>query len=110
MTKNDSELLNQPFALDQLVEWNEGSVVSRAIVKNEKGTLTVFAFSEGEYLSPHSAPFDAMVQILAGKAKVTIDENDFDLEEGQSIVMPANISHAVRALTNMKMLLVMIKG
>ena len=92
------------------VEYASGSVVSRTIVKNPTGTITLFAFDEGEGLSEHSAPFDAVVQLLDGKAEVTIGGDPHILEAGLSIILPANIPHALRAVERFKMMLTMIKS
>ena len=92
------------------VEYASGSVVSRTIVKKPTGTITLFAFDQGEGLSEHSAPFDAVVQLLDGKAEITIGGNPHMLEAGLSIILPANIPHALRAVERFKMMLTMIKS
>jgi len=91
------------------VAYAEGSVVSKIIIRNDKGNVTLFAFDKGEFLSEHAAPFDAIVQILDGTGEVVIDGNPFQLIVGESIIMPANIRHAVNAPERFKMLLTMIK-
>ena len=96
--------------LDDLVEYGNGSVVSRTIVKNAAGTLTLFAFDEGEGLSEHTAPFDALVLILEGEADLTIGSKTVKANNGQSVLMPANVPHALKASKPFKMLLVMIRG
>ena len=96
--------------LSTSVEYSEGAIVSKIISKNEAGNITLFAFDEGQYLSEHSAPFDAFVQIIEGKANVIIDGKTHKLEEGEFIIMPAEIPHAVEAPKRFKMMLVMIKG
>ena len=95
--------------LGGMVACQDGSVVSREIIKKPTGTVTVFAFAEGQGLSEHRAPFDALVQVLEGKVEILIDGNPHELEEGEMIIMPADIPHALKALTPFKMLLVMIK-
>lgn len=95
--------------LGGMVTCQDGSVVSREIIKKPAGTVTVFAFAEGQGLSEHSAPFDALVQVLEGKMEVLIDGKPHELKEGEMIIMPADIPHALKALTPFKMLLVMIK-
>ena len=96
--------------LENLVAYAESSVVSRTVLESEKGNLTVFAFEKGQKLSEHSAPFDATVQILDGKAEITIAGKPNQLERGQFIIMPANVPHALRAPERFKMLLTMIKA
>ena len=93
----------------ELAGYQEGSVVSRTIIKGDTGNVTVFAFDAGQGLSEHTAPFDALVQILEGKAIVTIDGKDQIIEENQWIIMPADIPHALRAEKRFKMALVMIR-
>ncbi|MFH0887294.1 MAG: cupin domain-containing protein [bacterium] len=95
--------------LMKTIEYQDKSVVSRTIIKKDTGTVTVFAFDKGEGLSAHSAPFDAMVQILDGEAEITISDKKYDLKTGEMIIMPANEPHALKALSRFKMLLVMIK-
>ena len=98
------------YPIKELISYSPGSVVSRTIKKNDKGTLTVFAFDQGEGLSEHSAPFDAFVQGLDGELELTIGGEPVTLTEGQMVLMPANIPHALKALTPSKMMLVMIRG
>ncbi len=99
-----------PVKLADLVEYAEGAVVSRTIAKSEKGTLTVFAFDTEQELSTHSAPFDAYVQILDGDAEITIGEQKLQPEVGETVLMPADVPHALRALSPFKMFLIMIRG
>lgn len=99
----------EKFSLNEKVSYAEGSVVSKIIIRNDKGNVTLFAFDKGEFLSEHTAPFDAIVQVLDGKGEVVIDGKPFELNVGESIIMPANIRHAVNALEKFKMLLIMIK-
>ena len=98
------------FNLENLVDYQEKSVVSKEIIKNETGTITVFAFDKGEGLSEHTAPFDAMVQILDGTLELTIDGELYELKQGDMIIMPANVPHALHAAERFKMLLSMIKS
>ncbi len=93
-----------------LIEYQSGSVVSREIIRKETGTVTIFAFDKGEGLSEHTAPFDAMVQIIDGKAEITISGNKNVLEAGEMIIMPANEPHALKALEKYKMVLTMIRS
>ncbi len=106
MSLNTSEIFN----IENLVDYQEKSVVSTEIVKKETGTITMFAFDEGEGLSEHSAPFDAMVQVIDGKLKLTIDGKEYILNKGDIIIMPANVPHALHAETKFKMILSMIKS
>ena len=89
--------------------YQAGAVVSRTIIKKNAGTVTLFAFDKGEGLSAHSAPFDALVQVLDGAVEITIVDEVFNLKTGEMIVMPAGKPHALKALTRFKMLLVMVK-
>ncbi len=91
------------------VNYQQGSIVSKTITKNNSGNVSLFAFSKGEALSEHTAAFDAMIQVLDGKAEVMINGQPFELTEGDTIIMPANIPHAVKATEDFKMLLTMIK-
>ncbi len=91
------------------VSYQQGSIVSKTITKNNSGNVSLFAFSKGEALSEHTAAFDAMIQVLDGKAEVMINGQPFELTEGDTIIMPANIPHAVKATEDFKMLLTMIK-
>jgi quercetin dioxygenase-like cupin family protein len=100
----------QPLDAAGLVEYREGSVVSREILKSPSGTLTVFAFDEGQGLSEHTAPFDAVVSVLDGVAEVTIGGTPCDVKAGEIIVMPAGRPHALKAVRRFKMLLIMFKS
>jgi quercetin dioxygenase-like cupin family protein len=93
-----------------LIEYQEGSVVSREIIRKDTGTVTIFAFDKREGLSEHTAPFDAMVQIIDGKAEIIISGNKNILEAGEMIMMPANEPHALKALEKYKMILTMIRS
>ncbi len=96
--------------MNDLVDYQDGSIVSRTLIKKETGTVTLFAFSKGQALSEHTAPFDAMVHILSGKAEITISGELNNVESGQMIILPANKPHALKAIENFKMLLVMIRS
>ena len=96
--------------LREMVGYQQDSIVSRVIVDKKTGTITLFAFDEKQSLSEHTAPFDAMVYLVEGEAEITIDKGKFVLREGDMIVMPANVPHAVKATKRFKMLLVMIKS
>jgi quercetin dioxygenase-like cupin family protein len=91
-----------------LVAYQEGSVVSRMLSYKKSGTVTLFAFDSGEGLSEHTAPYDALLQVLEGEAGVSIENEEFSLREGDMIIMPAGIPHAVHAEHRFKMMLTMI--
>jgi len=93
-----------------MVEYQDGAIVSRTIMDKPQGTVTLFAFAEGEGLSEHTTPYDALVQVMDGEVEITIGGKAFQLGEGEMIVMPAEIPHALRALGRFKMLLVMVKN
>lgn len=95
--------------LEKLIEYSDNSIVSREIVKTNTGTLTLFAFAARQGLSEHSAPFDAIVQILDGEAEVIIGGKSILTKSGETVLMPANIPHAVSAHKKFKMLLIMIR-
>ena len=96
------------YNLDKLIEYQDDSIVSKTLINSENGTITLFAFDQNQSLSPHTAPFNAMVTIVDGAAKITISEKEFYVNQGEIIIMPANIPHAVKAVKKMKMLLTMI--
>lgn len=96
--------------LADLVEYQENAVVSRTLVKRGTGTVTLFAFDAEQALSEHTAPFDALVHALEGEGEVILGGTPHRLGEGQAILMPARVPHAVRAPQRFKMLLVMIRG
>jgi len=107
--KSNEELLAQVFKMADMVSYQEGSVVSRTLVNQKTGTITLFAFDAGGSLSEHTTPFDALVYDLDGEVEIKISGEPFHLKEGDMIIMPANKPHALTALTRFKMLLVMIK-
>lgn len=94
----------------EMIEYSAGGVISKQVLKNEAGNITLFSFDRGQGLSEHTAPFDAMVEILDGEAEISIDGKPLILTTGQSVIMPAGISHALYASKQFKMLLTMIKG
>jgi quercetin dioxygenase-like cupin family protein len=96
--------------LIDLVEYQAGAVVSSTLIKKEKGTVTLFAFDEGQGLSEHTAPFDAMVHVLDGRVEVSISGKPHTLAAGDMVVMPANEPHALKALERFKMMLIMIRS
>jgi len=96
--------------LAELVAYQPGSVVSRQLVKKPAGNVTLFAFAEGEGLSEHTAPFDALVVVLDGEAEVSIDGAPYTVRAGESLLLPAHHPHALRAAERFKMMLVMIRA
>lgn len=108
---NDSNILSASvYQLKDSVNYAEGSIVSKIVRKNEGGNVTLFAFAEGQNLSEHTAPFDAMVYIVEGEANVIINKKPHHLKEGSFIIMPADAPHAVEAISKFKMLLIMIQN
>jgi quercetin dioxygenase-like cupin family protein len=101
---------SQVLKLAELVSYQEGSVVSRQITKADAGNVTLFAFDAGQELSEHTAPFDALAQILEGEVEIRVSGKPYLLNAGQVIIMPANEPHAVKAKTKFKMLLTMIRA
>lgn len=95
--------------LSGLVEYQEGSVVSRIVLKKSTGTVTAFAFDAGQGLSEHTAPFDALVQMLDGEAEITVAGETLQLTAGEAAILPANVPHALAATERFKMLLTMIR-
>jgi quercetin dioxygenase-like cupin family protein len=107
--KETEALLSQLVKVVDLVEYQEGSIVSRTLVDKKTGTVTLFAFDKGQGLSEHTAPFDAMVHVLEGEAEIVISGNELQAGGGDMVVMPANEPHALRAVEKFKMILVMIR-
>lgn len=103
------ECLGKGLRLADMVEYTENSIVSKTILDKQTGTLTLFAFDKGQKLSEHTAPFDAVVQIIDGAAQLTIGGEDVNVSAGQIIIMPGNVPHAVAAEEKFKMLLTMIR-
>jgi len=106
---NSSKLNSEVHLMKDLIDFQEGSVVSRQLIKKDTGNVTLFAFDQGEGLSEHTAPFEALVLVIDGKAEIIIDKLSFSVNEGEMIILPANIPHAVKANEKFKMVLVMIK-
>lgn len=96
--------------LSQLVDYSDRGVISKQVLKSNAGNITLFSFDKGQGLSEHTAPFDAMVQVLDGEVEIRIGGNPVLLKQGETIIMPANISHALFAVERFKMLLTMIRG
>jgi quercetin dioxygenase-like cupin family protein len=106
--KSHENVAGKILDLQDLIAYQEGSVVSRMIVYKKSGTITLFAFDAGEGLSEHTAPYDAIATIIDGEAEITIEKEPFLLKQGQMIIMPANKPHALQAHQRFKMLLTMI--
>jgi quercetin dioxygenase-like cupin family protein len=102
--------LGKEQRLADMIEYAENSIVSKTILDKHAGTITLFAFDEGQKLSEHKAPFDAVVQVIDGAARLTIAGEDIDVSAGQIIIMPGNVPHAVAAEEKFKMLLTMIRA
>jgi quercetin dioxygenase-like cupin family protein len=111
---NDKKAIGIPLAEAvaalELVQYQAGSVVSRQIVKQEKGNVTLFAFDEGQGLSEHTAPFDALVHVIDGEAEITISGKPIRTLAGEMVIMPANQPHALKAVHRFKMVLTMIRA
>ena len=108
--KELEKLVGQAIRLTELADYQEGSVVSRTIIDKKTGTVTFFAFAEGQGLSEHTAPFDALVYLLDGEAEIVISGNAIRLKDGEMVIMPANQPHSLRAVKNFKMILTMIRS
>lgn len=104
--KSENSILN----LKELLNYQQGAVVSKVLLKKTSGNITLFAFDTGEGLSEHTAPFDAYIQIIDGKAEITISGKLYTLSGGEAIIMPAGEPHSLKAITAFKMILVMIKS
>ncbi len=111
--KKKELIKNIPFSqavnINELVDYEEGRVVSRTLSAKPHVNITLFAFDQGEEISAHTSPGDAMVQVLDGTARVTIDGESLEAQAGQVVVMPANVPHSVYAASRFKMLLVVVK-
>lgn len=105
----DEQYLAKPMQLSSMIDYAEGAVVSKTLMKKKTGTLTIFAFDKGQDLSEHTSPFDATVQILEGQALLTIGDEEVRPQTGDTVIMPANIPHNVIAEEPFKMLLIMIR-
>ena len=104
------DIIGRAVELAGLVEYQDDAIVSKEIIKKNTGTVTLFAFDKGQGLSEHTAPFDALVYILDGKAEISISGTSSDVIAGQIIMMPANKPHALKAIERFKMMLIMIKA
>ena len=107
--KKREELKAKVLNLKNLVNYAEGTVASRMIISRKAGNITLFSFDENEGLSEHTAPYDAVVTILEGKCEVWIEGQTYQMKEGETIIFPANVPHALSAITKFKMSLTMIR-
>ncbi|MDD6210119.1 MAG: cupin domain-containing protein [Bacteroidales bacterium] len=107
-----NEVLKKGVVLDfkRLIDYSEGSIISKLILNNKGGNITLFSFDKGQGLSEHSAPFDATIHLLEGEAEITLDGKPYKVKQGESFILPANHPHSAKATDRFKMLLVMIKG
>jgi quercetin dioxygenase-like cupin family protein len=105
----ENSIMGNASSLLDLIDYQSGSVVSRTLIKKDTGTVTIFAFDEGEGLSEHTAPFDALVYIYDGEAEISIDKKPQIVKKDQMIIMPADKPHSLKAIQKFKMLLVMVK-
>lgn len=110
MSIKNEDFLAKVIPLNETIEYSKGSIVSKTIVEKKTGTVTLFAFDKGQNLSEHTAPFDALVLVIEGEGEVILNGKPNSVKSGNMIIMPANIPHAVNAVEQFKMLLVMIKG
>jgi len=101
--------LKSNFLMD-MIDYQKDAVVSKTIVEKKAGTVTLFSFDQGQGLSEHTAPFDALVQVLEGAVEIKISGKPFQLKQGEVIIMPANEPHALKAVKKFKMLLTMIRS
>lgn len=106
---NNEFIKAEKFRFGNEIDYQSKSIVSKHVIKRTTGNISLFAFDKGESLSPHRAPYNALVQIIEGKALVIIDGKQNPLEAGETIIMPAGIIHAIEATEKFKMLLIMIK-
>ena len=104
------DIISEALNLNEIIDYQKDSVVSRTLIKKKTGNVTLFAFDQGQALSEHTAPFDAMAYILDGEAEITISGKAFHLKSGEMIIMPANEPHALKAVNKYKMLLIMVKS
>ena len=106
----NENLMGKTVNVAGLIDYQEGSIVSRTVIDKPAGTLTVFAFDKGQALSEHTAPYDALVYVLDGEIEVTISGTPHTVKTGEMIIMPANDPHGLKAVSRFKMMLVMIKA
>lgn len=100
---------SQVMDFRSIIEYSANGIISKRVLQKSNGNVSLFSFDKDQKLSEHTAPFDALIQVIEGEAEILIDRKPFHLQAGQSIIMPANIPHAVNAVSKFKMLLTMIK-
>ena len=110
ISRKQSAVMGRAVELERLAEYQKASIVSSQIMNTDGGTVTIFAFTKGEGLSEHTAPFDALIYILDGEAKIFISGKAHKVKKGEMIILPANKPHALKAIRRFKMLLVMIRS
>lgn len=110
MVENEDDIKGIALALKDMVDYQDGSVVSRTLIDKPTGTVTLFSYDAGQGLSEHTAPFDAMVNVVDGEAEVLIDGQPHTVKAGEMIIMPADHPHALRAHKPFKMLLVLVRN
>ena len=110
MTDQDVVKPAEVKPLDKMLQYQDGSIVSRVLLKNQGGTVTLFAFDVGEGLSEHTAPFEALIVVTDGEADIEIACESFKVKQGETIVLPANRPHAVKATAKFKMMLIMLRA
>jgi quercetin dioxygenase-like cupin family protein len=98
------------FSFNESIEYSSGGIVSKTVLKKQTGNISLFSFDKGEALSEHTAPFDAVIQVVDGRGEIIIGGKSFFLETGETIIMPANIAHAVKAIDKFKIVLTMIRS
>jgi len=109
MSSNEFEK-SKVFSFNGSIDYADGGIVSKTVLKKQTGNISLFSFAKGEALSEHTAPFDALIQVVDGSGEIIIGGESFILQSGDSIIMPANIAHAVKAVENFKMVLTMIRS
>ena len=103
-------LVKNPQKLVSLIDYQKDSIVSKEILKNKAGTVSLFAFDAGQGLSEHTAPFDALIQIIDGEAEIFIEDTTYTVNCGEIVILPANKPHALQAKVNFKMILSMVRS
>jgi len=107
---SSENLTGKVVSLESLAAYQKDAVVSRTVIDKQAGTVTLFAFDKGQGLSPHTAPYDALVNVLDGEVEITLDGRPSRVKKGEMLIMPAGMPHGLKAVTPFKMLLVMIKS
>ena len=110
MERIEKRLEAQVARLAELVDYQDGSIVSREIISKKTGTVTLFAFDQGQGLSEHTAPFDALVHVFDGEVEIIISGRPLRVKQGETVIMPANQPHALKAIKKFKMMLTMIRA